>query len=34
MAAGDLVTRGKPGLVIANYNLAYRSPNVNIMLHQ
>ena len=34
MASSDLVRKGKPDLVIANYNVAFRPPNVNVMFHK
>ncbi len=34
MASSDLVHKGKPDLVIANYNVNYFPPNVNVMLHK
>ena len=34
LASGDLVHKGKPDLVIANFNVSFRPPNVNVMFHK
>src|SRR5258708_33715111 len=34
VASADLIQKGKPGLVIANFNVAFRPPNVNVMFHK
>jgi FG-GAP-like repeat len=34
LASADLVQKGKTDLVIANYNLSFRPPNVNVMFHK
>jgi len=34
LASSALVHKGKPDLVIANYNVDFRPPNVNVMFHK
>lgn len=34
MTSSDLVRKGKSDLVIANYNVVFRPPNVNVMFHK